>query len=345
MTLVPATAVAHPNIALVKYWGKRDEELVLPMTGSLSLTLDVGATTTTVGPAAGTADEVLLGGQELVGVPRDRVVAFLDLVRTLAGRTDAARVETTNTIPTGAGLASSASGFAALALAAATAHGLDLDRRDLSRLARRGSGSASRSVYGGLVEWLPGTDDATSYAQPVPSALELGMVMVVLEDRQKPVSSRVAMRRTVETSPFYPAWVEHNPGDLAAMRDALAAGDLETVGDLTERNALRMHATMLGAVPPVLYWTPATLRLLAVVQDLRRAGTGAWATMDAGPNVKVLCAAADRDAVAAALREATPGTPVLVGGHGPGAHLAGAGPDAPAGHRGPHGTTADGARP
>jgi diphosphomevalonate decarboxylase len=304
-----ATAVAHANIALAKYWGKRDEVLAIPATSSLSLTLDAFRTTTTVTLGeldSGSADVATLDGTPMTGDGLARVQRFLDLVRAMAGSDVPASVVSTATVPTGAGLASSASGFAALAGAAAAAYGLDLDPRALSRLARRGSGSASRSVFGGLVVWHAGTDDLTSYAEPVAGgepggALDPAMAVVVLDSGVKSVSSRVAMRRTVETSPFFPGWVESTEQDVAAMLEIIAAGDLAALGELAESNALRMHATMLGARPPVRYWTGRTMAVLDQVQALRADGLPCWATMDAGPNVKVLCAGSDLERVAAAL--------------------------------------------
>ncbi|QZN85774.1 diphosphomevalonate decarboxylase [Cellulomonas sp. C5510] len=304
-----ATAVAHANIALAKYWGKRDEALALPATSSLSLTLDAfhATTTVTLDPAAD-ADTATLDGRPMSDGELARVSRFLDLVRSLAGSSARAAVDSVSTVPTGAGLASSASGFAALAGAAAAVYGLDLDARGLSRLARRGSGSASRSVFGGLVVWHAGTDDATSYAEPVPGGepggpLDPAMAVVVLDAGRKAVSSREAMRRTVETSPFFPAWAEATERDVALMLDAVRAGDLAALGELAESNALRMHATMLGARPPVRYWTAHTVAVLDQVQALRADGLPCWATIDAGPNVKVLCAAPDLPALADALSD------------------------------------------
>lgn len=302
-----ATAVAHANIALAKYWGKRDETLALPATSSLSLTLDAfhATTTVTLDPDA-TEDSGALDGRAMSDAELVRVRRFLDLVRSLAGSSVHATVSSTSTVPTGAGLASSASGFAALAGAAAAAYGLDLDPRALSRLARRGSGSAARSVFGGLVVWHAGTDDATSFAEPVPGgeaggALDPAMAVVVLDAGLKSVSSRVAMRRTVETSPFFAAWTEATERDVALMLEAVAAGDLATLGELAESNALRMHATMLGARPPVRYWTEHTVAVLDQVLALRADGLPCWATIDAGPNVKVLCAGRDLATVSEAL--------------------------------------------
>ncbi|MFD0312652.1 diphosphomevalonate decarboxylase [Streptomyces flavalbus] len=324
-------ALAHPNIALIKYWGKRDEGLVLPVTDSLSMTLDVYPTTTRVrlGEGAG-PDEVVFNGVSASGEALRRITVFLDLVRERAGRTQRAVVETRNTVPTGAGLASSASGFAALAVAAAAAYGLRLDARELSRLARRGSGSASRSLFGGFALWHSGAGtasleeaDAVSYAEPVAAAdgLDPALVVAVVNAGPKEVSSRAAMRQTVATSPLYGPWAASSAADLAEMRAALVRGDLEAVGEIAERNALGMHATMLAARPAVRYLSPATVTVLDAVVELRRAGVAAYATMDAGPNVKVLCRRADAARVADAVGAVVGASSVVVAGPGPGARL------------------------
>lgn len=329
-TAATATAVAHPNIALIKYWGKRDEELVLPRTDSLSMTLDIFPTTTRVrlGPATG-PDTLTLNGAPATGRTQQRVTAFLDLVRRQARSTRAAVVDTHNTVPTGAGLASSASGFAALAVAAATAYGLDLDTTALSRLARRGSGSASRSLFGGFAQWHAGPAtapakeaDLGSYAEPVPTApLDAALVIAVLDAGPKHLSSRAAMRQTVTTSPLYEPWARSSTDDLAQMRAALRRGDLEAVGEITERNALGMHATMLAARPAVRYLAPATLTVLDAVLGLRKDGVAAYATMDAGPNVKVLCRRAEAGRVADTVRQAAPQAATHIARPGPGARL------------------------
>ncbi|MEV7347040.1 diphosphomevalonate decarboxylase [Streptomyces sp. NPDC093544] len=325
-----ATAVAHPNIALVKYWGKRDEELFLPRTDSLSMTLDIFPTTTRVrlAPAA-EHDRVTLNGRPATGEAKRRVIAFLELVRERSGTAHRAVVDTENTVPTGAGLASSASGFAALAVAAAAAYGLEQDATALSRLARRGSGSASRSVFGAFALWHAGHSggtaaqaDLSSYAEPVHTAgLDPALVIAVLDAGPKAVSSREAMRRTLDTSPLYEPWARSSTDDLADMRAALRRGDLDAVGEVAERNALGMHATMLAARPAVRYLAPASLTVLDSVLQLRRDGIGAYATMDAGPNVKVLCRRTDAGRVAAAVRGAVPGGSVHIAGPGPGARL------------------------
>lgn len=296
-----ATAIAHPNIALVKYWGKRDSALNLPATGSLSMTLDVFPTTTTVELEDRLdSDTFTFNGAAASGIPLERVRGLLDIVRDLAGAETRARVVSVNTVPSAAGLASSAAGFAALAGAASAAYGLRLDQRSLTRLARRGSGSAARSVIGGFVVWHAGDTDAESFAEPLPD-VDLAMVIATVDATEKPVSSRAAMQRTALTSPFYPTWVTSTEESL---RDALAAcvdGDVDRLGRIAETNALRMHALIQSCDPPIRYLTGASLAILDRVEDLRARGVGAYATADAGPNVVVLCRTADAEAVSEAL--------------------------------------------
>ena len=295
-----AVATANANIALIKYWGKRDEKLILPYTSSLSLTLSDLYTQTAVNFSDDfSEDSVTLDGENLLpgSTTFCRVVSMLDLVREKAGISTKARVVSRNHVPTAAGLASSASGFAALCASAAFAAGLKLTPRELSRLARRGSGSACRSIFGGLVIWHAGEDDETSYAEPVaeaaspasaPKNLNLAMIVVTLDDHKKAISSREAMRRTVETSPAYMPWVEQSKLDLSDALEAIRAADIEKLGEVVERNALGMHETMHKAAPPVNYFTDKTYAVLRAVRAMRECGWPVWATMDAGPNVKVL---------------------------------------------------------
>jgi diphosphomevalonate decarboxylase len=308
-----ATARACANIALVKYWGKRDAELNLPAAGSLSLTLAALVTETTVAFDDALAEDAL----SLDGTPADaaRVAPFLDLVRARARIAARARVTSVNHFPTASGLASSASGFAALAVAATRAAGLALSPRELSLLARRGSGSAARSIFGGFARMHAGARDADAYAEPIatPLADRVRMVIAIVGGGvPKTHGSRDAMEHCAATSPLYDAWLALVPRDLAAAEAALAAGDLAALGALAEANALAMHATALAARPAIVYWQPATLALLAEVRALRASGRAAWATMDAGPHVKVLTTVEDAAAVGRALG-ATPGvTEVLV---------------------------------
>ena len=318
-----ATASANTNIALIKYWGKVDESLTIPATSSLSLTLDDTWTTTTVSFDGGSdgEDAVTINGSSPGGTQLSRVTRFLDLVRELSGQTARASVTSSSTVPLAAGLASSAAGFAALAAAASRAAGLHLDDRALSRLARRGSGSATRSIFGDLVLWNAGVDDDTSYAEPVESALDLAMVVAVVSDRRKTISSRKAMRETMSASPLYPAWVEASRGDLRTALAAVRSGDLPALGEVVEANALGMHATMIASRPGIMYWMPQTVEALHAIRDMRGEGLPVWATIDAGPNVKALTQAGSAEQIADALRERLPGAAVSIRRSGAGVRV------------------------
>jgi diphosphomevalonate decarboxylase len=316
------TARACANIALVKYWGKRCARLNLPAAGSLSLTLDALVTTTQVTFDAGLAgDELVLDGAPARPAELARMAGFLDLVRAAAQITTRARVVSKNEFPTASGLASSASGYAALAVAAVGAAGIAMPPRQLSILARRGSGSAARSVFGGFVRMHAGhaADGSDAYAEPIASPLtdRVRMVIAIIGGgAPKSHGSRDAMDHTAATSPLYRAWIDLVPRDLAAAEAALAAGDLEQLGTLAEANALAMHASAIAARPAVIYWQPATLAAIAEVRALRAAGRAAWATMDAGPHVKVLTSAGDAATVAAALRSVAGVTDVSIAAAG-----------------------------
>jgi diphosphomevalonate decarboxylase len=324
----PVTARAGTNIALVKYWGKRDAALNLPAAGSLSLTLAELGSETRVRFAADVAgadgrDRVLFDRAPAEPRFAERVRRFLDLVRRAAGLDLPAEVVTLNTVPTAAGLASSASGFAALALAASRAAGLLLSDAKLSELARRGSGSAARSIFGGFVEMSAGSlaDGSDAVARSIADERfwDIRLCVAVTATGEKSIGSTAAMEITAKTSPYYPAWLASVPADLAEARSAILARDLDRLGVVAERSATRMHACALAAEPPVLYWNPATLAALATVKDLRTRGTAAYFTIDAGPHVKVLCAAADASAVAAALAATLGVVRVLILAPGPGA--------------------------
>jgi len=296
-----ATAVAHPNIALCKYWGKRDRALNLPAVGSLSLTLAPFSTTTTVEWGAD-ADELVLNGRVGSAEESRKVFALLDLVDSWRPKV---RVLSENDFPTAAGLASSSSGFAALVLAACKAAGQERSVEQLSVLARRGSGSAARSLFGGWSEWKVGerADGMDSYAFELAPQdhWDVRMIVAIFDAGPKGTSSRDGMLHTQETSPYYPAWVASTPRDLAEARVAVRDRDIGALGVVMERSALRMHACMMAADPPVFYWKSGSVWAQETVRALRERGIGAAWTMDAGPNVKVLCAAADADEVSARL--------------------------------------------
>lgn len=286
-----AVAVAHPNIALSKYWGKRPGAGNVPAVPSLSVTLAGLSTTTAVtfDPRL-TADSLELNGAEASGTPLARARELVDRVRQEARSSTFVRIVSKNDFPTASGLASSASGFAALALAAVRAGGLDWSADRVADLARQSSASAARSVFGGFVE-LDGENARTIAPK---SALGLRVLVCVTTEESKSVSSSDGMKRTAETSPYYGAWLAAAPRIHASLRDALLADDFAGpggVGELAESSALAMHASAMAA--GVVYVNGATLAALAEVRALRASGVPAYATIDAGPHLKCLVKDAD----------------------------------------------------
>ncbi len=318
-----ASATAHPNIALVKYWGKRNEELILPHNGSLSMTLEGLSATTTVEFSDREEDLAQIDGRRLEGSELKRIVRILDLVRERAGLSKKARVASRTDFPKAAGLASSAAGGAALAAATSWAAGLELSVQDLSILARHCSGSACRSIEGGFCEWKKGSreDGLDSYAVQILGEsdwADIRMVVVICENEAKEVSSREAMKRTVETSPYYPSWVKCAEEDLVETRKALLAKDLVLLGTIAERNAWRMHASILAAHSSILYLRPVTLAVKELVESLRVGGTPAFLTLDAGPNPVILCLAQVVPRITMRLAEMSGVERVVVAKPGPG---------------------------
>jgi diphosphomevalonate decarboxylase len=314
------TAVAHANIALAKYWGKADDVENLPAVPSLSLTLGALCTRTRVTTDASlAADVITLDGAVASGKARERAVRLLDELRALTGARVSLRVDSVNDFPTAAGLASSASGFAALALGASRALGADLSKEALSSLARRASASAARSLFGGFVALRLGAKSA----EPVLAAADfpLSMVIAVTATGPKDTGSTEGMRHTLATSPYYPAWVEAAPRLFAEVERAVRARDLEALGTAAEQSALAMHASMLAARPALIYFAPATLGVVDCVRGLRRAGTPAYYTMDAGPHVKVMCEPDRAEQVASALARVEGVERVLTSAAGPGAYV------------------------
>ncbi|MGH8216035.1 MAG: diphosphomevalonate decarboxylase [Rhodanobacteraceae bacterium] len=321
-----ATALAHPNIALVKYWGKRDDALNLPASGSLSITLDALQTRTSVcfDPALGHDDIVLNGRRD--PAESHKITAFLDLLRGRAGVATRARVVSENDFPTGAGLASSASGFAALVVAVDRALEMDLDASSLSRLARRGSGSAARSIFGGFAEMAAGTraDGEDAFATPLLDrvAWPLTVVIAITTRATKSTSSRIGMDLSRRTSPFYRDWIASGAGDLDAARSAVRARDFEKLAEVGEASCLAMHAVMLATLPGLIYWNGATVECMQRVRRLReREGLGVFFTIDAGPQVKAVCLPDAAPQVADALREVPGVEAIMVSGLGEGARI------------------------
>ncbi|WP_047172789.1 diphosphomevalonate decarboxylase [Staphylococcus xylosus] len=300
-------ARAHTNIALIKYWGKADETYIIPMNNSLSVTLDRFYTETKVTfDESYTKDTLILNGEVVEENEAIKISKFMDIVREIGGTSAHAYIESDNYVPTAAGLASSASAYAALAAACDKALNLGLTGKALSRLARRGSGSASRSIYGGFVEWEKGHDDETSYSFPVEAdnwENDLAMIFVVINNKSKKVSSRAGMSHTSDTSRFYQYWLDHVDEDISAVKHAINQKDFKQLGEVIEANGLRMHATNLGAQPPFTYMVDDSYLVMDIVHQCREAGYPCYFTMDAGPNVKILVEKKNQQAVIDALHK------------------------------------------
>ena len=307
------TANAHPNIALVKYWGKADPQHNVPAVGSISITLDTLTTTTSLDFDSGSGgDRFSLNGQpDAKGLARVR--HCLDLFRRRGAEIPHATVESENNFPTAAGLASSASGFAALVVAVDQAAGTNLDRADLADLARRCSGSAARSLFGGFVELKLGDDGDRTETRTILQAdlWPLEVVIAVTAAGPKAVGSTEGMTLTERTSPYYRSWVETSEIDLAGARAAIAGLDFEALAEVSEQSCLKMHAVALAARPGLLYWNGTTVDCVHQIRDLRRQGVAVFFTIDAGPQVKAICEPGAADRVRQALGQ-IPGVVELV---------------------------------
>jgi diphosphomevalonate decarboxylase len=299
-----ATARAHANIALVKYWGKRDAALNLPAVGSISATLGELYSETTVELVGDARDQFELDGRQDVAQSA-RVSAFMTLFRQTTGVVGGARVSSRNSFPTAAGLASSASGFAALAVAAYGAAGIEPSVAALSVLARRGSGSAPRSLFGGYVEMVAGTraDGMDAVAEPLAGAMHwpLDVVIAVTSEARKTVGSTAGMSASRDSSPFFEAFVDNQAADLDAARAAVRDRDFERLAEVAEASALKLHAVAMTTAPGLLYWNGATVEAIHAVRALRAGGTPAFFTIDAGPQVKVFCERDSADQVEASI--------------------------------------------
>lgn len=306
--MMQATARARANIALAKYWGKSDITLNLPAVPSLSLTLDPLTTTTSVTFSPDfDKDSLTINDQVCDATSTLRTTALLDRVRKNAGITLRARVASTNSFPTASGLASSASGFAALACAASSAAGLSLGHPELSALARASSASAARSIYPGFVTLEAGAvGEATLHAESLFGAdhWNVCMVIAVTSEGEKDVGSTSGMETSRLTSPYYEAWLLNAPRFYREVREGVGARDIERVGNAMEQSTFAMHACAMASSPSISYLRPATLLALEVVRRLRREKSlGVYATMDAGPHVKALCHVNDAATVEEALRQ------------------------------------------
>ncbi len=314
-----ATAQAAANIAFIKYWGAKDLDRVIPSNRSISMTLSACTTRTTVETLAhGAADRILArdSAGRLAQAPESfsaRILAHLDRVRALAGVAVGLRVATENRFPAAAGLASSASGFAALSLAATAALGIELEATALSDFSRRsGSGSAARSALGGYVEWPLGFDEGQGHATVIAPAehWDLCDLIAIVDAGEKAVSSLEGHRRAC-SSPHFSARQVEVQRRIDVVRSSIARRDLATLGPVIEEEAIELHLIAMSSRPPIFYWRPSTLDVLEAIRALRGRGIGAWSTLDAGPNVHVICEPADALAVNEALA-ALPGVTEVI---------------------------------
>jgi len=288
--MTTATAQAHPNIAFIKYWGNRDSTLRIPLNGSISMNLGGLVTRTTVSFQPSLPfDELIINGREVTGAGLERVSHILDIVRGMAKIAERAEVMTENNFPSGAGIASSASAFAALALASSKASGLTLSEGQLSRLARRGSGSASRSIPGGFVEWQAGTSDEDSFAFSIapPDHWELVDLIAIVSASHKKTGSTEG-HAVAPTSPLQAARVTDAPRRLEFCRNAILNRDFDSFASILELDSDMMHAVMMTSTPALHYWKPASLAVMNAVRAWRMDGVPACYTVDAGANVHVI---------------------------------------------------------
>ena len=302
-----AKAYAPANIALSKYWGMREGTFNLPVTGSLSISLAEHGTHTQLTPIDAAQHQVCLNGELLSADSTfvSKVTSWLDL---FLAPGHALQIDTHNTIPTAAGLASSASGFGALSLACNELFDWQLSLSELSALARMGSGSASRSLWHGFVKWHAGSasDGHDSIASPMAQQWpDLRIGLVTIDSHSKAVSSREGMQRTVQTSRLYEQWPVQANADMLLIEQAINGHDFSLLGRTAEQDAMAMHATMAAAWPPLVYWQAESITAMQKVWQLRADGVEVYLTMDAGPNLKLLFESAQEALVRDAFAQLT----------------------------------------
>jgi len=287
------TAKAPANIAFIKYWGKKNESLRIPANSSISMNLSEVFTQTSVEFSANLkSDKVKIDNLPVKGSEKVRVVRHLDMIRKLSGLNLYADVTSNNNFPKGTGLASSASGFAALTLAAAKAAGLDLQEKKLSILARIGSGSACRSIPSGFVEWKEGNSSENSYAHSLypPEYWDICDVIAVVGEVGKKVSSTEG-HTLVDSSPFYKSRILEMPKKIRQLKSSFEKKDFTDFGRIIEAEAINMHSVMMTSSPALYYWTPKTMEVMLAVVEWRDKELECYFTIDAGPNVHIMCLA------------------------------------------------------
>ncbi|KKQ34352.1 MAG: Diphosphomevalonate decarboxylase [Microgenomates group bacterium GW2011_GWA2_37_6] len=316
------TAQAPSNIAFVKYWGRKNEELRLPENGSISMNLSGLQTTTTVEfDDKFEEDEIIFNGKK-ENLENNRAVKHLDRVRELAKIDLKAKIETSNNFPTGTGLSSSASGFAALTVAAAAASGLRLSEKELSILARQGSGSACRSIPGGFIEWLDGDSSDTSYAVSIfpPDYFEIADVVAVVSTDKKFLATSEG-QKSARTSPFFETRLSLIRNKINRVKKAIEDKNFSEFGELIEREALEFHSILFTSNPPLFYWTPETVKIMKFVQKIRREGLECYFTINTGQDVHVICKKKEAEKVAEKLSEIPEVIKTIINYPAPGAQL------------------------
>ncbi|MEM9950927.1 MAG: diphosphomevalonate decarboxylase [Chloroflexota bacterium] len=297
--MTQATARAHPNIAFIKYWGNADDTLRLPVNSSISMNLDgLHAETTVTFDDSLTSDTLTLNGNRETGQALTRVVNHMNRIRQRLEISTFANIVSANNFPTGTGIASSAAAFAALTVAAVTATGTELSERELSTIARTGSGSASRSVPAGFVEWYKADTHEASYAETVatPDHWDLVDVIAIVSDQHKKTGSQTG-HTTAKTSDLQDARVAGAQDRLDTVRQAILDRDFPTFADVVEKDSNLMHAIMMTSNPPLFYWKPTTLTVMELVREWRSEGLSVCYTLDAGPNIHCICTRNDAQIV------------------------------------------------
>lgn len=291
MTINSVTAIAHPNIALIKYWGDRDSDLHIPANSSISINLE-GLFTRTSASLSGVSeqDTIIINGQPAVEIAQVRITQFINRFRSLFGVNGFFDIESENNFPSNAGIASSASAYAALSMAICEASGLNLNEAELSCLARLGSGSACRSIPGGFVEWQAGSDHESSYAFSIAAPLHWDLVdcITIVDESPKTVSS-LKGHTLANTSPLQTARITHSEQRMSDCRQAIMTRDFDLLARVVELDSNMMHAVMMTSKPPLMYWRPATIAVMQSIIEWRKNGFAVCYTIDAGANVHVLC--------------------------------------------------------
>lgn len=318
-----STAIAPSNIAFTKYWGRKDEVLRLPENGSVSMCLSNLLTTTTVEFSPDyKRDTVYINGAWILDGAAPQIMKHLDKIREMAGIKDKAKVSSNNNFPSGTGLSSSASGFAALSLAGSKAAGLNLSEKELSILARQGSGSACRSIPAGFVEWLDGDTSETSYATQIfpPDHWDIADVVTIVSEGKKEVPTSKGMQ-TATSSPFMQIRLSRMKEKNNKVKQLIKEKNFKEFGELLEAEALELHSIMLTQKPALIYWTPGTLRIMKLTAHWRNEGIPVYFTINTGQDIHLICEAENVAKVEAKLKELEEVKNVIINSPGEGTRL------------------------